>query len=92
MNADKSELLYGAKAIASHLNLTRRQVYWLIEKATLPAFRMPNTTTVCACRSTLTQWVAEQELKGLSALPPKTKPRKAPGTEAKAETPAAALS
>lgn len=47
----RTDLLYGVAAIASHLELTQRQVLHLHEKAGIPTFKMGRT--VCARRSAL---------------------------------------
>ena len=54
-----ADLLYGADAIASHLELTKRQVLHLHEKGEIPTFKTGRT--VCARRSTLAKHFAAQE-------------------------------
>ncbi len=56
---DVSDLLYGVKAIAAHLQMTEKQVYHLHDKASLPTFKVG--ATVCARRSTLAKHFAAQE-------------------------------
>jgi hypothetical protein len=59
------DLLIGAEAIAQFIfgdRRKRRQVYHLIQKGALPAFRLG--ATLCARRSTLVAWVAKQESQG----------------------------
>ncbi len=46
-----ADLLYGAEAIAAHLELTKRQVLHLHEKSQIPTFKMGRT--VCALRTAL---------------------------------------
>ena len=58
-DADKADLLYGVPAIARQLSLGDRQVYHLIDKGSLPAFKIGGR--ICARRSTLTQWLADLE-------------------------------
>ncbi len=53
------DMLKGADAIASYLGFDRRAVYHLVGKGGIPHFRLG--TTVCARKSTLLRWVAEQE-------------------------------
>ena len=55
---DDAGLLYGVPAIAQFLGLRDRQTYHLVEKG-LPVFRVGNK--VCARRTTLKAWLAEQE-------------------------------
>jgi len=54
-----ADLLRGADAIASFLGFPRRSIYHSIAKNHLPHFRIGET--VCARKSTLTAWIAEQE-------------------------------
>lgn len=58
-NNGGADLLYGADAIAAHLELTKRQVLHLHEKGELPTFKAGRT--VCARRSTLAKHFAAQE-------------------------------
>ena len=51
MTGHASDLLAGVEAIASHLNMTRRQVYHLHETKALPTFKM--SAKVCARRAEL---------------------------------------
>lgn len=53
------DILRGADAIAAFLGFPRRAIYHLVSKGGLPAFRLGET--ICARRSTLTAWIAEQE-------------------------------
>ena len=64
--ADEADLLYGVPAIASHLNLTTRQVYHLIAKGELPAFKIGGKA--CARRSSLTAWLSECEANARKAV------------------------
>lgn len=54
-----TDLLHGVEAIASHLCMTRPQVYHLHARGELPTFKMGRT--VCARRSTLAKHFAAQE-------------------------------
>ncbi|WP_281061114.1 excisionase family DNA-binding protein [Mesorhizobium sp. M1E.F.Ca.ET.063.01.1.1] len=49
----------GADAIAGYLGFPRRTVYHAVSKGRLPHFRLGET--LCARKSTLTNWIAEQE-------------------------------
>lgn len=51
------DLLYGAKAIALFLNMRERQARYLIEKKTIPSFKIDGT--VCASRAVIGQWVSQ---------------------------------
>lgn len=50
-----TDLLKGVKAIAEYLgpSFTSRQVYHLAEKASIPVFRLPGSTTIYARKSEL---------------------------------------
>lgn len=54
-----TDLLRGADAIATYMGFPRRAIYHAISKKSLPHFRIGET--VCARKSTLTAWIAEQE-------------------------------
>lgn len=54
-----ADILRGADAIAKHLGFPRRAIYHLVSKGGLPSFRLGET--VCARRSTLANWISEQE-------------------------------
>lgn len=56
------DILRGAAAIAEFMGCPRRAVYHMASKGGLPVFRMGDI--VCARRSTLTAWIAEQEAAG----------------------------
>ncbi|WP_454917297.1 helix-turn-helix transcriptional regulator [Xanthobacter sediminis] len=56
---ENQDLLYGVPAIAEFLNLKPAAVYHLAAKGTLPTFKIG--AKVCARRSTLTAWLADQE-------------------------------
>ncbi|RWO18650.1 MAG: DNA-binding protein [Mesorhizobium sp.] len=56
-----ADILRGADAIAKHLGFPRRAIYHLVSIGGLPTFRLGET--VCARRSTLAKWIAEQETK-----------------------------
>lgn len=62
---DESDLLYGAKAIASFLRIRPRQAYHLLAQGTFPAFKVGGK--VCARRSSLTAWLADCEAKARPA-------------------------
>lgn len=56
------DILYGADEIAKFLfgpKGNRRRVFHLVQTSRLPTFRIG--TTICARRSTLMDWIAEQE-------------------------------
>lgn len=59
MNDNEKDLLMGADAIASFLGITRRQTYRLVYDDLLPSFKLGGT--VAARRSSLRNWMAEQE-------------------------------
>lgn len=54
-----ADMLRGADAIAGYLGLPRRTVYHAVAKGHLPHFRIGET--VCARKSSLLTWIAEQE-------------------------------
>jgi len=56
-----ADILKGAAAIGAYLGFDRRSIYHLVDKNTLPHFRLGET--VCARKSTLTKWISEQEAK-----------------------------
>lgn len=56
-----ADLLRGADAIAEFLGFPRRAVYHAVSQGHLPSFRVGET--VCARKSTLTNWISEQERK-----------------------------
>jgi hypothetical protein len=63
------DLLLGAKQIAKFIfgpEGKRRQVYYLVEYARLPVFRLG--TMLCARRSVLLNWIAMQESRVLYAI------------------------
>jgi len=62
---DKPDLLHGAPAIAKHLGLAVRVVYHLHDQSLIPTFKMGKT--VCARRSTLRDWMAQQEAAAATA-------------------------
>jgi hypothetical protein len=62
-----ADLLEGANEIATFLYGSpkrRRTVYHLAEKSRLPVFRFG--AVLCARRSTLTAWIAEQERRAVA--------------------------
>ena len=73
------DILTGAAAIAVYLFGTpraRRQVYRLATEVAptyrIPTFKMGHVT-LCARKSSLKRWIAEQELARRGALPPEEK-------------------
>jgi hypothetical protein len=65
-NISSGDLLEGAAQIAEFLygssdTKRRRRIFYLAERRLIPVFRMGET--ICARRSTLTQWMGEQERK-----------------------------
>lgn len=59
------DLLYGVPAIAASLGVSARQVRHLVATGTIPTFKV--LKLVCARRSTLITWLAEQEAKARRA-------------------------
>ena len=58
------DILEGAAQIAAFLfgdAKQRRRIYWLVQKQSLPVFRIGQT--ICARPSTLRLWISEQEAK-----------------------------
>lgn len=53
------DLLNGAKEIAAFMGLPARSIYHAIDTGALPSFRIG--AKICARKSTLIAWVAEQE-------------------------------
>ncbi|MCO5156126.1 MAG: helix-turn-helix domain-containing protein [Aquamicrobium sp.] len=53
------DILRGADAIARFLGFPRRTIYHLASKNGLPHFKLGET--ICARKSTLANWIAEQE-------------------------------
>jgi hypothetical protein len=75
------DLLRGAEAIAEFLYGDagqRRKVYHLAETSRLPIFRLGSV--LCARRSVLLKWIAEQEQRGWRGAAP---PRPSAGAEVK---------
>lgn len=62
MENDTADLLYGVPAIAAFLELREKQVRNRIEQGAIPSFKLGRT--VCARRTTLRAWIAEQEAAG----------------------------
>ncbi|MEL4374125.1 helix-turn-helix transcriptional regulator [Brucella cytisi] len=62
-NDNDRDLLMGADAIAKFLGITRRQTYRLIYDGLMPSFKLGRgpKATVAARRSSLRNWMAEQE-------------------------------
>ena len=64
------DLLEGAAQIAAFLfgdAKQRRRVYWLVQKQSLPVFKIGQR--ICARPSTLRRWIREQEAAGARAMP-----------------------
>jgi len=64
------DLLEGAAQIAAFLfgdGKQRRRVYWLVQKQSLPVFKIGQR--ICARPSTLRRWIREQEAAGARAMP-----------------------
>lgn len=59
---DNADLLYGAGPISRFMGLTEKQVRHRIEAGQIPSFKIGGT--ICARRSSLNSWLAEQEAKG----------------------------
>lgn len=59
MSGLADDILRGATAIAQFLGTDRRAVYRAIERRSLPIWR--DGRVICARRSTLTTWIADQE-------------------------------
>lgn len=59
-NDNEPDLLMGAGAISAFLGITRRQSYRLIYDGLMPSFKLGGT--VAARRSSLRNWMAEQEV------------------------------
>ena len=53
------DILRGATSIADYLGFERRAVYHAVSKGSIPTFRIGET--VCARKSTLMNWIVEQE-------------------------------
>lgn len=60
---ERADLLYGVPAIAEYMRLTARQVYHLKDSGAIPTFTLDGISTVCARRSTINAWLADQEAK-----------------------------
>jgi hypothetical protein len=63
------DLLDGAAQIAAFLfgdAKQRRRVYWLVQKQSLPVFKIGQR--ICARPSTLRRWISEQEAEGAPCL------------------------
>lgn len=59
-NLPTKDLLMGADAIGQFLGITRRQTYRLVYDGIVPSFKLGGT--VAARKSTLTRWMASQEV------------------------------
>lgn len=58
-SGSQPDLLYGAPAIAQFLGLRLRMTYHLIEKGSIPSFKIGKK--ICSRRSSLSTWLDEQE-------------------------------
>jgi hypothetical protein len=62
------DLLQGAAAVSTFIfgdPKQRRRIYWLAENRSLPLFKIGET--VCGRRSTLREWISQQERAGIGA-------------------------
>lgn len=57
-------MLYGCRAIAAHLGVTKRQALRLVELGRLPVFR--EGRVICSTRPSLDAWLAEREAAALN--------------------------
>lgn len=57
--SETSDLLYGARAIATFLGMREKQVRNRIDQNLIPTFRLGGT--VCARKSRLAEWIGELE-------------------------------
>lgn len=65
LNNRQPDVMKGAAAIAAFLfgeSARRREVYYLVERASLPVFKLG--AMICARRSTLESWITAQERGG----------------------------
>lgn len=53
------DILFGADAIATFLNMTKRQVYHSAQMEHLPIFRIGSM--LCCRKSTVVEWIIERE-------------------------------
>lgn len=60
-----ADLLRGADQIAAYVGFEKRKVYHLADRGHLPLFRMG--AIICARKSTLNTWIADQERKNFAA-------------------------
>lgn len=54
-----NDLLFGAEALALELGMTKRQIYHAAAAQHIPFFKIGSA--LCARRSTLVKWMAQQE-------------------------------
>ncbi len=59
-------VLYGGARIASHLGLTRRQVYALADAGRIPVFR--TGAVLCSTPQVLDEWRAHREIEAKKAV------------------------
>lgn len=62
---DGADLLHGAVEIADFLGLNKRKAEYWIASTDVPVFKIGRA--ICARRSTLNQWLADQEAKARTA-------------------------
>ena len=70
MDTRRPDLLYGLHAIAGHLGMTPRQAKHRALTKLIPTFKIERT--VCARRSSLDAWIAEQEVKAQGSMADET--------------------
>ncbi|CAM5425068.1 hypothetical protein ATER59S_02460 [Aquamicrobium terrae] len=61
-----SDILKGSKSIAAFLGFSERTIRAQVEGGRLPCFRVGGA--ICARKSTLLSWIAEQERKNAAGL------------------------
>lgn len=59
-----ADLLYGVPAMSTYLGLTEAAVYHLTRREDFPSFKIGGK--VCARRTSLNQWLVEQEARARS--------------------------
>ena len=62
---DHADLLYGAPAVADYMNMTERQARYLMDKGSLPSFKIDGK--VCSTRGDVDAWLAEARAKAMRA-------------------------
>lgn len=61
----KAGLLYGAPSIAAYLGISHRQARYLIEKNSIPTFKLPSHSTICARKTSIDKWLVDQDKKAM---------------------------